>query len=834
MADTLLFETDPRIGLSSNEAKKQLLKFGPNILIPKSPFAALLHGLKSLADPMVLLLLLAALVYFLLGEIRDGWVLVGSIVPILAVDLALEARTGRALKKIRELTAPTALVVRDGVEKVVQSETLVPGDVLVMKEGDILPVDGVLAESNNVEMDESPLTGESIPVPKDSSGMESSNVYAGTSVLSGQGKAHVTATGRETRYGQIGHLLTEIKEERTPLQKKIDRLVVRLLAWAVFVCLLVFAIEFYRGSGWGRSFLFAVSLAIAAVPEEFPVVFTLYLTMGVFRLARKKTLIRRMAGVETLGATTVICADKTGTLTEGKLTVAEHPEGENDELFWKTIVMACEPNPTDQLEKELVAHAREHGIEPKEIFDEWKLVRDYPFNVKGKYMSHVWRSSAGGFVICAKGAVEGILARCEGNGEGRKKLQEENEKLANTGMRVIAVAFGQLPVFSESREENERHLACLGVVGFSDPPRPEVARAAAECRQAGVRVVMVTGDHPLTAHHIAETVGLEHEDDQIVTGLELEKLNEEEFSRRASRANIFARVLPHHKHRLVAALKKRGEIVAMTGDGINDALALKEAHIGVAMGVRGTEVAREAATMVLLDDNFQTIVEAVKEGRQIFSKIEKAFRYLITFHTPIVFLAVAVPLLGLPLLLLPVVIIWLELIMHPTVALVFEADRGDPEAMKKPPLDPNRPILPASELTISVLTGLSIGLAVLGLYWYELASGALAAGARGMAVASLVIAEVFLVTIELSRKGVTIALKNHFFWITRVLTISVLLSFIYLPPMAQAMQLAPIHFQDWLKVLAVALFSTFLVEGVLYFRRRKKGGNLKVSTAQNS
>jgi len=822
MTEKLPFETNPKIGLSSPEAKKRLLEFGPNILVPHSPFAALWHWLKTLSDPMILLLFLAALVYFLLGETRDGWVLVGSIVPILLIDLALETRSSRALKKIRELTAPTVHVIRDGAEKIVPTESLVPGDVLVIKEGDILPADAVLIESNNVEMDEAPLTGESIPVSKDASGSEESNVFAGTAVLSGQGKAMVAATGKNTRYGQIGHLLTEIKEERTPLQKKIDRLVGQLLAGAVIVCLLVFAIQFYRGAGWGKAFLSAVSLAIAAVPEEFLVVFTLYLTMGVFRLARKKALIRRMVGVETLGATTVICADKTGTLTEGKLTVAEHPEGENDELFWQTIVMACEPNPTDQLEKALVAHAPEHGIKSEKILAEWKLVKDYPFDLKGKYMSHVWRNSSGDLVICAKGAVEGILSRCREAGEARKKLEKENERLAAAGMRVIAVAFGKLLVFSESREENEKNLACLGVVGFSDPPRPEVARSIDECRKAGVRVVMVTGDHPLTAHHIAEAVGLEHEDDQIVTGPELEKLGTEEFARRAARANIFARVLPHHKHRLVAALKKQGEIVAMTGDGINDALALKEAHIGVAMGMRGTEVAREAATMVLLDDNFQTIVEAVKEGRQIFSKIEKAFRYLITFHTPIIFLAVAVPLLGLPLLLLPVVIIWLELIMHPTVALVFEADRGDPEAMRKPPSDPKRPVLPASEFAVSVLTGLSIGLAILGLYWYELSSGALAERARAMAIASLVVAEVFLVTIELSRRNLTDALKNRFFWVTRFLTIGVLLFFIYFPPMAQAMQLAPIFFGDWLEVLAVALFSTLLVEGVLYLRRRNK------------
>lgn len=796
-------------------------QFGPNVLVPKSRFDFLKRWLKTFGDPMILLLLLAALVYFFLGETRDGWVLVGSIIPIWLVDFALEARTNRVLKRIRQLTVPVASVLRDGAEKQVPSEELVPGDILIIKEGDILPADGILIEGQNVEMDEAPLTGESVPVPKAAGESGQSEVFAGTSVTAGQGKVLVTATGEKTRYGQIGHLLAEIAEERTPLQKKIGGLVKQLLIGAIFACLLVLAIELLRGAGWGKAFLSAVSLAIAAVPEEFPIVFTLYLTMGVFRLAKKKALVRHIAGVETLGATTVICADKTGTLTEGKLTVAEHPEGENDELFWRTIVLACEPNPTDLLEKVLVEHAREHNVAPEKLLAEWKLVRDYPFDLKGKYMSHVWKNSLGELVICAKGAVEGITARCKTNGPTKKLLQEENERLTKSGMRVIAVAFGKPPRFSDRREENEKHLTCLGLVGFKDPPRPEVARSIAECTRAGIRVIMVTGDHPLTAHHIAEAIGLEHEDDQIAIGTELDELNGESFAQKAARANIFARLLPQQKHRLVKALKNRGEIVAMTGDGINDALALKEAHIGVAMGKRGTEVSRAAATMVLLDDNFQTIVEAIKEGRQIFSKIEKAFRYLITFHVPIIFLAVAAPLLGLPLLLLPVIIIWLELIMHPTVALVFETDRGDPEAMVKPPRDPKQPVLTGTELFTSVATGVSIGLAILLLFWHQLHVGADEKEARATALASLILAEIFLVALELSRRAGSQVWRNLFFWGTRVLTLGVLLFFLYFPPMAKAMQLAPLGASNWLEVLAVALVSTFLVEGVLYFGRRK-------------
>jgi Ca2+-transporting ATPase len=821
MPEFSLLDTDPENGLSSAEARKRFLEYGPNVLVPKSRFDFFWHWLKTLADPMILLLLLAALVYFLLGEVRDGWVLVGSIAPIWLVDLALEARTGRALKKLRELNRPFAAVLRDGRVQQISSEEIVPGDLLLIKEGDLPPADGFLAEGNNVEMDEAPLTGESIPVPKIAGGAEVSAIFAGTSVTAGQGKVLVTATGKKTRYGQIGHRMAEIREEQTPLQRKIGGLVKKLLAGAVLACFVVLAIELARGAGWGKAFLSAVSLAIAAVPEEFPIVFTLYLTMGVFRLAKKKALLRHMVGVETLGATTVICADKTGTLTEGKLTVAEHPEGENDELFWRTIVLACEPNPTDLLEKVLVEHAREHGIIPEKLLAEWKLLHDYPFDLKGKYMSHVWQNASGETVICAKGAMEGIVSRCNTDAEAKSKLQEENERLTRTGMRLIAVAFGRLPRFAESRVENEKHLSCLGLVGFNDPPRPEVSRSIAECRRAGIRVIMVTGDHPLTAHHIAEAIGLEHEDDQIAIGTELEELNAEAFAQKAARANIFARLMPQQKHRLVRALKQKGEVVAMTGDGINDALALKEAHIGVAMGRRGTEVSRAAAAMVLLDDNFQTIVEAVKEGRQIFSKIEKAFRYLITFHVPIIFLAVAAPLLGLPLVLLPVIIIWLELIMHPTVALVFEADRGDPEAMQKPPRDPARPVLTGRELATTVATGASIGLAVLGLFYYQLATGSPAAESRSIAITALILSELFLVAIELSRREAAAAFKNRFFWITRAATFAVLLLSLYFPPMAQTMQLAPIYFHDWLEALGVALVSTLWVEGILFLRRRR-------------
>jgi Ca2+-transporting ATPase len=502
--------------------------------------------------------------------------------------------------------------------------------------------------------------------------------------------------------------------------------------------------------------------------------------------------------------------------------VAEHPS-RNGEDLWEAIVLACEAEPSDPLEKVMVEHAREHGVSAAAVHARWRMVRDYPFDRRAKIMSHVWRDPEGRLLLCAKGAVEGIAARCRPGDGVLEEIQRENERLAGVGMRVIAVARRRLEALGETREENERDLTFLGLVGFSDPPRKEVPRAISACREAGIRVVMITGDHPLTAHKIAESIGLDHQDDQIVTGEELERLDDGAFSRVAARANIFARVMPMHKHRLVEALKRRGEVVAMTGDGINDALALKEADIGIAMGERGTEAARAAAAMVLLDDNFQTIVEAVAEGRRVFSRIEKAFRYLITLHTPIVLLALLVPLLDLPLLLVPVVIIWLELIMHPTVALVFEADAGDPRAMSRPPRDPAKPLLGGREILSALLTGVSITLAILLLYLHRLRSGSPAVEARSVAVTCLILAENFLVALELARGTGIAALASRVFWLTRLLTLAVLLLFLYFPLLAALMQMAPLPARGWGEAILVAFVSTFAVEIVsrLAGRRRR-------------
>jgi P-type Ca2+ transporter type 2C len=604
-------------------------------------------------------------------------------------------------------------------------------------------------------VDEAALTGESQPVEKDS--IHAPDVLAGTNVVSGSGTYEVTATGLRTRYGQVGELLGATRDVPTCLQRLVRRLVVGLGAVAAALSLVVAVIELARGHGWQAAIIAGVSLGIATVPEEIPVVYTLYLALGARRLARARSLVRRLSGVETLGSTTVISADKTGTLTLGRVEVGaavtvdgeRHEEGAPDDAtreLLRASVLASEPDPFDPLEQAIVDFAERHGVPARELHH-GELVRDYAFDLPDRYLSHVWRHG-GRVCIFAKGAPEGIIDRSNTGPDLRARAARVNRTLGDAGMRVIGVAGGELPALGADRAADEQHLEFLGLVAFRDPLRPGVAEALAECGAAGIRIVMITGDHPVTAHAVAEGLGLPHEDTRIATGDDVDQADDGTLQGLARECNIFARTRPEQKHRLVQALKADGQVVAMTGDGINDAPALREADIGVAMGQRGTDVARAAAMLVLLDDNFATIVTAVREGRRIFENLQRAFSYLISFHTPLVLAALLIPLTGQPLLLLPVTLILLQIVVHPTVSLVFEADPGDPVAMHRPPRPPDASLLCRQELRLPVARGLALTAVVVGFYLGRLAQGATAADARSLALATLLVGQMLLVLME--------------------------------------------------------------------------------------
>ena len=828
----------PRYGLTAEEVAARRARYGPNQLVPERLAQRWYERLRPLADPMVLLLLGAGLIFILLGEASNGAVMLIATIPVVGVDVALESRAEQALRRLRELAAPRVIVRRQGAEQKIAAEEVVPGDILLLHEGDFVPADALCLEASALQVDESALTGEALPVTKLGAGWRASPtafsdprycLLAGTTVLSGQATAVAVATGTATEYGRLGAAMAQAPIHQTPLQRSINELVGVLGLAAVGLCFVVAGLELWRGQGLTAAILAGVALGIAAIPEEFPITFTLYLTLGAWRAARRNALIRRLAGVETLGSATVICVDKTGTLTEGRLRVGglyaggqlliePLPAAATGPAFASLVMaaaLACEEHPFDPLDKAILSFAEEAGFAPRRLHSNWHPVHQYPFDPWRKYVSHVWRAADGRYRLYAKGSLEGILELALPDPETRRGALEANEKMAGQGMRVIAVAYRDLSRFSGQRWVDEAGLRFLGLIGFLDPPRPSVRRAVQACQTAGIRVIMITGDHLLTAHAIAEQIGLRHDDKQTITGDELESMSDEELARRVREVAIFARTPPTQKLRIVRALQANGEVVAMTGDGINDASALRAADIGIAMGQRGTEVAREAATMVLLDDNFRTIVEAIRQGRRIFDNLRHAFRYVAGFHVPIVLGALVVPILGAPLLLLPIHLVWLELIIHPTSAMVFEAEPEAPDLMRRPPRSPRETLFGGRVATPALFEGLLIFGGVLALYLWGLYAGRPVPQARSLALAALVCAQLILVLQERSsgrpfwERG---PLGNRFLLPILLASLLSLLAMLYLPGLNSAAQLSPLAPSDWPLAIGVAAACTLVFE----------------------
>ncbi len=826
------FNVDPSQGLSSEEAASRLTRYGPNLLTPEQRRASWTRFLQPFRDPMVLILMAAGAVFIALGDVSDGVIMLAAVVPVIVVDAVLEIRAEQALERLRSLTAPRTIVRRDRQEMNIPSEEIVPGDVILLKEGDLVPADGTVQSESVFQVDESALTGESLPVTKATASHPAaaepeSRVFAGTIVLSGRATVIVTITGSQTEYGRIGTLVAGTDIQLTPIQRTIGTLVRNLGIVAVAASLGVAGLELARGAGLTEALLAGISLAIAAIPEEFSIVYAIYLTMGAWQMARRNTLVRRLAGVETLGSTTVICTDKTGTLTQGRLEVqglfaeGKLQLGQCDtkvasySRLLEDALLASEPQPFDPLDQSIANLAVRGGIDPSKLYAQWTMEQDYPFDPERKHVTHVWKAADGGIRASSKGSLEGLLDLSMPMAQERDALLRANREMADQGMRVIAVAEKGLRRSTGERWADEAGMKVVGLIGFADPLREGVREAIAECQSAGIRVMMITGDHPLTAHAIAEATGIRHNDGELLTGPEVERLDDSALAGALERTAIFARVLPAQKYRIVQGLKARGQVVAMTGDGINDAPALRAADIGVAMGQRGTEVAREAATMVLLDDNFGTIVEAVRQGRHIFNSLQRAFLYLITFHIPIVLTAIVIPLIGAPLLLLPIHLVWLEMIIHPTAALVFESDPPPADLMRRGPRNPRDPIVSLPMALLVTGRGAAILLGVVGIYIASLAAGSDINQSRAAGIAVLVIAQTILVLQTRSPEQPIwhrSLLDNAMLLPALIGTLASLGLMIYLPILSAAAQLAPPTTVQWLQALVVAAISTLPFE----------------------
>ena len=843
----MLRESDiPQLkGLSTAEANAHLQRDGPNELTAQKRRGWLYIALGIVQEPMFLLLLACGLIYLMLGDLGEALLLLGFVVVIMAIAFVQEHKTERVLDALRDLSSPRALVIRDGQTRRIAGREVVRGDLIVLGEGDRVPADACLLWSSSLSADESLLTGESVPVTKQADdrdpstageSMDSSRVYASTLVVSGKGVAEVLAIGAETEIGRIGKAVESLSPEPTTLQRETRRIVRWLAVLGLGLCAVVVVGYGLSRGDWLQGLLAGLAMAMAVLPEEFPVILTVFLALGAWRLSRHQVLTRRVPAVETLGSATVLCSDKTGTLTQNRMSVAalrargrtlevapgarELPESYHELVEFG--ILASQRDPFDPMERALHRLGQETLRATEHLHAEWNLVREYPLSPELMALSHVWRAPGDDqHVIAAKGAPEAIADLCHLDAPASEALIREVRRLAAAGLRVVGVAKAEFSLAQLPAEQHDFDFVLVGLVGFADPIRASVPPALEACRSAGIRVIMITGDYPETARSIAGQIGLPS--DRIIAGPELAGLGDQELAERIRDAHIFARMVPEQKLCLVQALKRNGEVVGMTGDGVNDAPALKAAHIGVAMGKRGTDVAREAADLVLLDDDFASIVNAVRLGRRVADNLRKAMAFVVAVHVPIVGMSLLPVLLGWPLMLTPVHIVLLELIIDPACSIVFEAEDEEPDVMRRPPRDPAAALFGGGPVTLSVLQGLGILAIVFAIYGWKL-DAAGEAEARGLAFVTLVIADLMLILVNRSWNRSAIAMlrsPNPALWWVVGATLGFLAVMIYLPTLNELFRFSVLHLHDLVFAVTAAVLAILWFESFKWWRNRR-------------
>ncbi len=813
-------------GLTTAQARENLAKYGANALEDNGERPFLIKALLVFKEPMFLLLLVAASIYFMLGEMADGGIMLIFVTLIAGIELYQEQKTDRTLATLKELSSPHIQVLRDGEMTGVLTEEITVGDVFLVAEGEKIPADGEILACYDFAVDESMLTGEAEAVYKQPEAKENGRlfsshmVYSGTLVVGGSALARATAIGTMSQYGKIGKDILEAPERPTPLEKQIAHLVKWAALGGGIMLLLVFLLTYINTGSWVDSILSGITLAMGIIPEEFPVILTVFLSVGAWRLAKKSALVRRLPSVETLGSVSVLCVDKTGTLTENRMKVMETRWQEPVAEPLKILALACEKSAYDPMEIALLSYIGENGIATDEYF-QLDLVHEFSFSSETKRMAHIWREN-NCLLLCAKGSPESLLPLCALSAEERARIEGWQREMARSGQRVIALAFREVERCGAALEDHI--LTFIGLIGLSDPPRQEVPAAVEICRQAGIQVVMITGDNPDTARAVAEKIGMELTE-EILTGNEIAALDEKALAEMVKNVRIFARVAPEHKVKIVTAFRDNGETVAMTGDGVNDAAALKYADIGIAMGGRGTAVAKEAADLILLDDNFTTIVQTVEDGRRIFDNIKKAVGYVFAIHMPIILLALLAPFLGVPLLLLPVHIVLLELIIDPTCSIVFERQPAEEGAMERKPRPKGSHLLTKGTVIRGTSQGIVIGIATLLAYLQMLEHGVLAA--RSFGLATLVFSNIFLVYINISSTrsalGSFLLLRKDavMYGINTAILLG-LVAILYCPFFNRIADTMPLSFLQLGTALLIAAAATFWWEAVKLGKRLKR------------
>ena len=830
---------DKMTGLTQGEVVERQRRDGFNELPSQGRRGILDIFLGVLKEPMFLLLIACGALYLLSGAVQEAVMLLGFVFVIIGITFYQERKTERALEALKDLSSPRAYVIRDGEKKRIAGREVVCGDVLLLAEGDRVPADCVLVHALNFSVDESLLTGESVPVRKADTedlsaamgkpgGDDLPFVFSGTLVVAGQAAGVVKAIGTGTELGKIGAALQSVEEERTPLQIQTGKVVRAFALTGGCLCVLVVVVYWWTRGNLLDGFLVGLSLAMAMLPEEFPVVLTVFLALGAWRISQHRVLTRRVPAVETLGSATVLCVDKTGTLTLNKMTVTDIVEGNRTftvgatkdalpEEFHEAVeygILASPADPFDPMEKAMRELGERTLANTEHLHATWILQREYPLSKELLAMSRVWTSSDGKeLVIAAKGAPEAIADLCHFDAARMKRLEGSIDSLSNQGKRVIGVARAHYKKAELPERQHDFHFEFVGLLGLEDPVRPNVRGAIEECYAAGIRTIMITGDYPGTAKSIARQIGIRNPD-QHITGAELEAMTDGQLAQRIRDVNIFARMVPAQKLRIVKALKLNSEVVAMTGDGVNDAPALKAAHIGVAMGERGTDVAREAASLVLLDDDFNSIVAAVRMGRRIYDNLKKAMMFILSVHIPIAGLSLIPVLMNWPLILSPVHIVFLELIIDPSCTLIFEADKEERDVMKRKPRSIHAKLFDGRTLLNCFFQG-SLTLAVtVGVYLFVRHDHSDDA-ARALAFLTLVVCNlgIILSNRSLSRLGFSMLREKNaaFKWVVTG-TVAVLGLILTVPFLKKLFRFGAVTWDDFILALAGAFVAVALME----------------------